>query len=144
MPRAPKIVVPAKVEERLSPEREELIRNIGTDDQLRYWNRRCCEHYLVRVETAYRDRATVKLKVRGEHEYRSISYSLKTDERMRCEIVIETLWDSTRVQVKHAFVWAYCKHRAAEAMLAVRNLHKQHTKRAQRSKAKRETERATV
>lgn len=137
MSRAPNRVVPPKAQEELTPEREELLLNIGSDEQLRYWNKSCAD-YLVRVETAYRDRATVALLLRGEQFYRKISYSLKTDERGHCELLASTQWDSTRVEVKHAFVWAYCKHRAAEAILAVRNLHKQHTVKAKKAKASRE------
>ncbi len=132
------IVAPPQLAEELTPEREELLRNILNDQQLEHVEAKSAAHYRIRLGIAARDHATVRLKIRGEDFYREIYYSISNEERGSCEMQIKTLWSSTRIEVKHPYVWALCKHRAAEAILAVRNNHKKRTRKLREEKAKRE------
>ncbi|HEV8677267.1 MAG TPA: hypothetical protein VN701_00310 [Candidatus Paceibacterota bacterium] len=128
--------------EALTPERQTLLEIIGSDDQLAYWQRESAKHYLIRLGPVYRDRATVRFKAYHELAYSEIYYSLTTDERGHCELVIKPMFDSTRLEVKFPWVWAFCRHKAAEAMLGVRDLHAAYREKLARKRARDELQKA--
>lgn len=127
-----------KAEPEDSPERSELKRHVLDDQQLEYAEKKSVE-FRIRLGIHDRNSATVSLKVRGESEYRNIPYQLYTEDDF-CELRARTSWNSTRVEVRHPYVWALAKHRAAEAILGVRNLHQAHTTKLRKAKATRKAQ----
>ncbi len=141
-----------------SPERQELMRHILFEDELLAYDeeRSSREHFLIRLKKPGEDlcdlgrnHVTLWLKTYRSKWYRAIHYQLMTHDETSAELVIfvngKPISDE---ELQKMLPWPYvrelCKHRASEAILAVRDNHKRSTKSLQKKRQQRELQKADV
>jgi hypothetical protein len=116
----------------ISPQREELQSYILDDASLEYVEQKFPG--LIRIETCRRTRAVLTLKLKPSSAKQTITYHLPEDEKGDATLQIE----ATRARMiteNYPDLWAYARHRACEAMLALRNGHKEHVRVSARRRA---------
>lgn len=111
----------------ISPQREELLRHILPQKVLES----CHEDFpgAVRLHLIRRTRAVVL--VRGE----PVSFHLPEAEQGGCTMSAKAARSTLAVQRTHPDLWGLARHTAAEAMLALRNGHKEYVRVKKRKKA---------
>jgi hypothetical protein len=107
----------------LTPQRKELLSHLLPDDTLEYVEEKFPG--AVRVALVRRTRAIVKLKLKGYERLKVIYYHLpEPDEFGECPLSVESAHEWW-LRPKEPDLWQLATHRACEAMLAVRNGHKE-------------------
>jgi len=137
-------IIPPKLDEIVSVERQLLLSSILTDEgRLKFVQTKSAGICSVDVECPERDRATVRLQFFGG-DARLIHYNLTPEDQGSSELMIKTLWSSEQVQQQHPYVWLLCRHKACKAMLAERDRHKGHVRKLRKAKATRDLQKADV
>lgn len=141
MARVPKIVVPPVVEEDDSPQIVELKQHMIEDASELAYAIKKSEGFLIRLGIHDRDSATMRIMVRGENAYRTISFQLVTVDDF-CQLKPVASWKTLRLEVRHHYAWKLLMHHAAEAIFGVRELHRARRRKAQKARKIREAAKA--
>lgn len=101
----------------LSPQRTELLRHILKKPSLEY----CHERYpgAIRLVLVRRTRAVLMVRER------QVRYHLSEPDHGAAELTADTAKSTRTLQQSHPALWSLGFHVAAEAMLALRNGHKE-------------------
>jgi hypothetical protein len=115
----------------ISLQREELQRHILDDRTLAYVE----EKYpgIVRIELCRRTRAIAALKLPGYRFPIRVYYHLPPEETGDCTLTTESR-SGAKLMCEQPDLWSFARHRACEAMLALRNGHKEHARSVKRAK----------
>lgn len=110
----------------ISIEREELFRHILSHDTLSY----CHERYpgAVRLELVRRTRAVLRI-----HD-KVVGYHLSELDQGFVTLKTEASQSTKQLETSHPALWSLGLHIAAEAMLALRNGHKEYVRVKNRKK----------
>lgn len=110
----------------ISLQREELLRNLLPQSQLEY----CHERYpgAVRLELVRRTRAVLRIHTRP------VYFHLSEEDHGQVMFTVEGAQATLSLEKTHPALWKLGFHIAAEAMLALRNGHKEHARVSSRKK----------
>jgi hypothetical protein len=110
----------------ISLQREELLRNLLPQSQLEY----CHERYpgAVKLELVRRTRAVLRIRERP------VYFHLSEEDRGQVAFTAEGAQATLSFEKTHPALWKLCFHTAAEAILALRNGHKEHARVSSRKK----------
>lgn len=109
----------------LSLQREELMKHILDDATLAYVEEKFPG--IVRIALCRRTRAIATLKLPRYRSLVRIFYHLPAEETGDCTLKVESR-SAQKLMREWPDLWSFARHRACEAMLALRNGHKEYVR----------------